>query len=151
LPTVYEVPADVLINRLAEELKVSFPEVNPPPWALFVKTGCHRERNPDNPDWWYVRAASILRKLYVKGPLGVSRLATIYGGRQRRGRKPPHFRKAGRNHIRKILQQLEEAGLVTKLDKKGRVLTSKGRSLLDSLAADILRKLKTSGGLAALA
>lgn len=142
MPTVYEVPAITLINRLAGELKENFPEVNPPPWAAFIKTGCHRERNPDNPDWWFIRAASILRKLYIRGPLGVSRLATIYGGRQRRGRKPPHFRKAGRNHIRKILQQLEAAGLVTKVDKRGRNLTRKGRSLLDSLAAGIIKKAR---------
>jgi len=144
LVTVYDVPADVLIKRLAEELKENFPEVNPPPWAMFVKTGCFKERVPENPDWWYVRAASILRKLYVKGPIGVSRLATEYGGRNRGRRRPPHFRKAGRNHIRKILQQLEKSGLVHKVDKKGRGLTPKAVSFLDSLATEILREYKSS-------
>jgi small subunit ribosomal protein S19e len=143
LVTVYDVPADVLIKRLAEELKENFPEVNPPPWAMFVKTGCFKERVPENPDWWYVRAASILRKLYVKGPIGVSRLATEYGGRKRGRRRPPHFRKAGRNHIRKILQQLEKSGLVHKVDKKGRGLTPKAVSFLDSLATEILREYKS--------
>jgi small subunit ribosomal protein S19e len=27
-----------------------------------------------NPDWWFVRAASMLRKLYLRGPIGVSRM-----------------------------------------------------------------------------
>ena len=142
--TVYDVPADVLIKRLAEELKDNFPELTPPPWAMFVKTGCFKERIPEDPDWWYVRAASILRKLYVKGPLGVSRLATEYGGRKRGERRPPHFRKAGRNHIRKILQQLEKSGLVQKVDKKGRYLSPKAVGFLDSLAADILKKYRSS-------
>lgn len=142
--TVYDVPADILIKRLAEELKENFPEITPPPWAMFVKTGCFKERVPVDPNWWYVRAASILRKLYVKGPLGVSRLATEYGGTKKGRRRPPHFRKAGRNHIRKILQQLEKSGLVHKVDKKGRQLTPKGMSFLDSLAADILKRYKSS-------
>ncbi len=142
--TVYDVPADVLIKRLAEELKDNFPELTPPQWAMFVKTGCFKERIPEDPDWWYVRAASILRKLYVKGPLGVSRLATEYGGRKRGRRRPPHFRKAGRNHIRKILQQLEKSGLVQKVDKKGRHLSPKAVGFLDSLAADILKKYRSS-------
>lgn len=142
--TVYDVPADLLIKRLSEELKENFPEITPPSWVMFAKTGCFKERIPVDPDWWYVRAASILRKLYVKGPLGVSRLATEYGGRKRGRRKPPHFRKAGRNHIRKILQQLEKSGLVHKVDRKGRHLTSKGMSFLDSLAADVLKKYRSS-------
>ncbi|MEM2848799.1 MAG: 30S ribosomal protein S19e [Candidatus Bathyarchaeia archaeon] len=142
--TVYDVPADVLIKRLAEELKENFPEITPPSWVMFAKTGCFKERIPVDPDWWYVRAASILRKLYVKGPLGVSRLATEYGGRKRGRRKPPHFRKAGRNHIRKILQQLEKSGLVHKVDRRGRHLTSKGVSFLDSLAADVLKKHRSN-------
>ncbi|MEM3546099.1 MAG: 30S ribosomal protein S19e [Candidatus Bathyarchaeia archaeon] len=147
--TVYDVPADVLIKRLAEELKENFPEVIPPPWAMFVKTGCFKERVPVDSDWWYVRAASILRKLYIKGPLGVSRLATEYGGRKRGRRRPPHFRKAGRNHIRKILQQLEKSGLVHKVDRKGRHLTSKAVSFLDSLATDIVKRYR--GGVASSA
>ncbi|MBS7611480.1 30S ribosomal protein S19e [Candidatus Bathyarchaeota archaeon] len=142
--TVYDVPADVLIKRLAEELKENFPDITPPMWVMFVKTGCFKERIPVDLDWWYVRAASILRKLYVKGPLGVSRLATEYGGRKRGKRKPPHFRKAGRNHIRKILQQLEKSGLIHKVDRRGRILTSKGVSFLDSLAADVLKKYRSS-------
>jgi len=142
LTTVYDVPADILIDRLSKYLKENVREVRPPEWAAYVKTGSHVERAPHNPDWWYVRAASILRKLYIKGPIGVSRLRKLYGGRKRRGVKPAHFRKAGGSIIRHILQQLEEAGLAEKDGNRGRILTPKGRSLLDAMAARIKRELE---------
>jgi len=142
LTTVYDVPADILIDRLSKYLKENVKEIRPPEWAAYVKTGSHVERAPHNPDWWYVRAASILRKLYIKGPIGVSRLRKLYGGRKRRGVKPAHFRRAGGSIIRHILQQLEEAGLAEKDGNRGRVLTPKGRSLLDAMAARIKRELE---------
>lgn len=61
--TALEVPADRLIEKLAKYLKENVPNVKPPPWSIFAKTACYKERVPENPDWWYVRAASILRKL----------------------------------------------------------------------------------------
>ncbi len=138
--TVRDVPADLLIERLAKYLK-EHKIVNPPHWAMFVKTGSHKERVPDNPDWWYYRAASILRKLYLaEGPIGIETFRVIYGGLKRRGSAPPHFRKAGGCHIRKILQQLEAAGLVQKTPK-GRVLTPQGRALLDRIAWEIFKEL----------
>jgi small subunit ribosomal protein S19e len=142
LTTVYDVPADILIERLARYLKENVKEVRSPEWAAYVKTGSHVERAPHNPDWWYIRAASILRKLYIKGPIGISRLRKEYGGRKRRGAKPAHFRKAGGSIIRHILQQLEEAGLAEREGNRGRVLTPKGRSLLDAMAARIKRDLE---------
>lgn len=142
MPTVYDVPADLLISRLAKYLKENVDEVTAPAWAMFAKTGPHRERPPQNPDWWYVRCASLLRKLYLHGPLGVSRLRTEYGGRQRKGRSPEHSKKAGGSAIRKPLQQLERAGLVEKVDKEGRRLSKEGIKLLDKMAAEILREME---------
>ncbi len=136
-----EVPADLLIKRVAQKLKENYEDVKPPTWAYFVKTGPHKEKPPSDPDWWYVRAASILRKLYKSGePIGVGKFRTIYGGRQNRGVAPEHFRKAGGSIHRKILQQLEKAGLVRKTPK-GRVLSPAGRSLLDKTAKEIMEEL----------
>jgi len=139
---VYDVPADLLIQRLARYLKENVPEVKPPTWALFVKTGSHVERPPQDLDWWYVRCASLLRKLYLNGPIGVSRLRKMYGGRKRRGVRPAHFRRAGGSSIRKPLQQLEEAGLVVKDGNRGRRLSPKGMSLVDMIASQIKRELR---------
>ena len=139
--TALEVPADLLIERVAEKLR-KMPQIRPPAWAYYVKTGAHKERLPDNPDWWYYRAASILRKLYKRGrPVGIERLRTAYGGRVNRGVAPEHFMKGSGSIIRKVLQQLERAGLVRKVRGKGRVLTEQGRSLLDNTAYEIMKEL----------
>ncbi len=141
MTTAYDVPADVLIERLSGYFKESVSEIQPPEWSGYVKTGRHAERAPQNPDWWYVRSASIMRKLYLKGPVGVSRLRKEYGGRRRRGVRPAHFAKAGGNTIRTILQQLEQSGLAQKDGVKGRTVTGKGRSLLDAVSTQIKREL----------
>jgi len=138
--SVKDVPADAFILELSKLIKSEVKSIKPPEWSLWVKTGVSRERPPDDPDWWYKRAASILRKLYLKGPLGVDDLRLMYGGRKDRGVRPEHFYKGSGSIIRKILQQLEEAGLVGKTPM-GRVLTPKGRRLLDKLAASIRKKL----------
>ena len=141
MTTAYDVPADVLIDRLSGYLKENIREIQPPEWSGYVKTGSQAERVPQNPDWWYVRSASILRKLYMNGPVGVSRLRKEYGGRKRRGVRPAHFAKAGGNIIRTVLQQLEQAGLSQKDGIKGRVVSGKGRSLLDAMSTQIKRDL----------
>jgi len=136
------VPADRLIERVAQYLKSEVPQVRPPPWATFVKTGTNREHPPVQEDWWYIRAASILRKLYMRRePVGIESLRVAYGGRKRYGSAPEHFVKGSGSIIRTILQQLEKAGLVEKVEGKGRRLTPKGVSLLDRTASEIFKEL----------
>jgi len=119
------------IELCKRELK-KIKEVKPPEWAKFAKTGVHKKYPPQEDDWWYTRAASILRRIYLDGPIGVSRLRTYYGGRKDRGHKPEHFRKASGNVIRKILQQLESAKLIekNKKGKRGRIISEEGRKFL---------------------
>uniref|UniRef100_A0A7C4I239 Small ribosomal subunit protein eS19 n=1 Tax=Caldiarchaeum subterraneum TaxID=311458 RepID=A0A7C4I239_CALS0 len=133
---VRAVEPEKLINRVAAYLKNN-QVVTPPPWAMFVKTSVAREEPPRNPDWWFVRAASILRKLYLYGPVGVSRMRKFYGGRHRVGMAPPYFAKGGGAIVRKILQQLEKAELVSTVPRKGRALTPKGVKLLEQAAKSI--------------
>ncbi|NPA62742.1 MAG: 30S ribosomal protein S19e [Methanococci archaeon] len=132
--TVYDVPAEKLIQKTAEKLKEL--DINVPEWVDFVKTGVSRERRPEQDDWWYVRCASILRKIYIYGPVGISRLRTAYGGRKNRGHEPEHFYKGSGNIIRKALQELERLGFVEKTPE-GRVITPKGRSFLDNIAKEV--------------
>jgi len=141
MTTAYDVPADVLIGKLSGYIKENIKEVSAPEWAAHVKTGSHVERVPQVPDWWYVRTASLLRKLYMNGPVGVQRLRKEYGGRKRKGDAPAHHRKAGGSIIRTSLQQLEKAGLVDKVEKSGRVVSKKGRSLLDAMSTQIKKDL----------
>jgi len=125
------------IPALAEALK-SVPEFEVPEWANYVKTGVSRERPPAMDDFWYTRAASILRQLYIKGVVGVGKLRTKYGSRKDRGGKPDKFFKSGGKIIRVILQQAESAGLVEKVTRMqfGRRLTQSGRDFLDSIEVE---------------
>jgi len=134
--TPYDVPPDRLIARLKEKLK-GLSEIKPPSWLLFVKTGSHVQRAPSQPDFWYIRCASLLRKAYIKGSIGVNSLRVYYGGRKNRGVARQKFRKAGGSIIRKALQQLEKAGLLEKLKTGGRRITPKGISLLNSLSKEV--------------
>src|SRR3989344_6868545 len=136
--SIYDVDPNELIEKTAEELK-KINEVKPVEWAAYVKTGVHKERPPQREDWWYIRAASILRKLVRYGPIGVSKLRRKYGGSKNRGVKPEHFYKGSGNIIRKILQQLEKAELIknVKEGKKGRILTKKGKEFLNNIASQI--------------
>ena len=136
MKNIFEVSASDLIEEAAKELQAS-KEIKPLEWAKFVKTGMHKERAPVRDDWWYVRAASILRKVLLLGPIGVSKLRTKYGGRKRRGYKKVHFYKGSGNILRKMLQQLEKEGLVKSAQKgihKGKIITPKGISLLNKVA-----------------
>jgi small subunit ribosomal protein S19e len=113
--------------------------VSPPRWAPYVKTGVSKERPPQDPDWWYIRCAALLRKIHLRGALGVSRLRRMYGGRHRMGHRNPHFYPGSGSVIRKALQQLEAAGLIEKT-RKGRVVTEKGRRLLEEMSESILKR-----------
>jgi small subunit ribosomal protein S19e len=142
LPSLYEVPADLFIKRLAAYIKENVGEVTPPGWSITAKTGSHRKQPPQDPDWWYKRCASILRKLYIHGTVGVSRLRGEYGGRNRQGTSREHAGSGGGSSVREPLQQLEQAKFVSKVEKKGRMLTSEGSSLLDKISAEMLKELK---------
>jgi len=136
--TMRDVPSQKLILRVSEELKKN-ENIKPPEWSKFVKTGVSTERPPSQEDWWFIRSAAILRKIYLNGPIGVQRLRTAFGGRRRRGHKPAHHRKAGGKIIRLILQQLEKADYIKKTEKpkKGRVITPKGQKLLSKMASEL--------------
>lgn len=139
---VHEIDAEVFIKTLASRLK-EMPEFSIPDWAKFVKTGVAKARPPEEDDWWYVRAASILRQLYVKGVIGVERLRTKYGSRKKRGMRPEKFFRASGKIIRTILQQATKANLVEHIKEKrvGRRLTKKGKEWLETLASELKTKI----------
>lgn len=137
--SIYDVNPNELIEKVAEELK-NIEAIQPPEWAAFVKTGAHKERPPEDKEWWYKRAAAVLRSISILGPIGVSKLRTKYGGRKNRGVKPDKFKKGSGSVIRKVLQQLDKAELSKFVEKgvhKGRIVTPKGLSLLDKAANKI--------------
>ncbi|MEW5996895.1 MAG: 30S ribosomal protein S19e [Candidatus Micrarchaeota archaeon] len=129
---------DVEPNRLVKEVAGRLREmgIERPAFVGIVKSGAHAERPPEDPDFWFVRCASVMRQAYVNPGTGVQRLRRHYGGRKGRGVKPQKHRPAGGSTIRKAMQALEKAGLMRKA-RKGRELTPKGRALLDKAATAI--------------
>ncbi|MFD1632482.1 30S ribosomal protein S19e [Haloplanus ruber] len=140
--TLYDVPADALIDELADRLADRIEE---PAWVNYAKTGSSKELPPQQDDFWPVRAASLLRKVAVDGPVGVDRLSTAYGDRKQGSTRyrvaAKHTEAGSKKIIRTILQQLEEEDLVSTAQGEGRVATPDGQSLLDEVAADVLEDL----------
>jgi small subunit ribosomal protein S19e len=141
LVTPNDVPVSKFIPKLAKYLKENVEAVAPPTWVSVAKTGTHVQQQPQNPDWWYVRCASILRKTYVHGPIGIEKLRADYGGRSSKGVKPKHATKAGGSVIRKALQQLQAAGYVETVKTRGRKVTPAGRKVLKELAEELSREI----------
>lgn len=139
MTTAYDVPAEKLIASIAEELK-KMDTIQPPEWSGVVKTGIHREKSPGEPDWWHTRVAAVLRKVYIYGPIGTEKLAAHFGGAVDKGAKPYHAWTGSRSIIRLSLQQLETAGLVTNLKKKGRGISPQGQKLLDNASHVIFKE-----------
>jgi small subunit ribosomal protein S19e len=137
---VYDVPAEQFIIKLAGKLK-SEGKIKAPEWTLYVKTGVHKEKAPIQEDWWYHRIAAVLRKVYVKGPIGVSRLSAEFGGKVDRGSKPYKARKGSGSITRTALKQLEEQGYVVVEKGRGRIMSPPGRSLLDNVSYELFKEL----------
>lgn len=137
MATVYDVSGDALVYSAAKDLKEKV-KFKKPDWADYVKTGTNRERAPESPDWWWVRSASILRRVYLE-ETGVQSLRTVYGGRKNRGVKPERFYKGSGKVIREILQEFDSIGFTEKT-LKGRKVTPKGRQFLDKISSKLIKK-----------
>lgn len=133
--TLKDVRAERFIAKYSSHLKVSG-KFEFPHWADYVKTGIGKELAPYDPDWLYVRAASVLRHLYIRPNTGVGALRKVYGCKKRRGVAPNKSSLASGKVIRYILQQFESMGLVTSpsREKRGRMLTKIGQRELDMIA-----------------
>merc|ERR1712134_218499 len=115
--TVKDVDAHEFVRQYAKHLKG---KLTPMENHDLIKTGRFKELSPNDPDWYYVRAASVVRK--------------IYGSTYRKGVRTEHFCKVSGGLIRHICQQLEKAGIVQLYSKGGRQITSAGMRDLDLIA-----------------
>merc|ERR1712098_961700 len=120
-----------------------------PEWVDLVKTNNRKELAPYDEDWFYIRAASMARHMYIRSPVGVSTVKKIYGIRSNNGSSPSHWAAGSGGVGRKALQALEGLKLAEKDPNGGRRLTSQGRRDLDRIAAQL--KAKKAEALAAQA
>ncbi|KAI9597899.1 40S ribosomal protein S19-A [Syncephalis fuscata] len=136
--TVKDVDAQAFVKAYAAHLKRSG-KVELPKWVDLVKTGSYKELAPYESDWFYVRAASIARHIYLRNSVGVGALRKLYGGRVNRGTRPSHHADASGSVQRKALQALEKLGVLEKSPEGGRRITKDGRRDLDRISAQVAR------------
>ncbi len=135
MTTVYDVKASDLVNAAASKLKDM---IKKPEYLNYVKSGADKERPPVDPNFWYIRNASILRQIYLNGPIGISKLRTRYGGRREHVIHAHHHRKAGGSIISDSFKGLEEIKFIKKTNE-GRVITPAGKSFLDKVSTEIAK------------
>ncbi len=137
--TILDVPPSELIEKVAEKLKDD-PYVKPPNWANFIKTASFKKTQPQQSDWWYIRAASVLYQVYRRGPIGLSKLRKVYGGRASGKNRPEKKGIAAGKVIRLIMQQLELSNYLVKT-VKGRKISPRGQKLLNEIAKEIAKEV----------
>merc|ERR1719437_223341 len=130
---VKDVDAERFIVAFAQHLKRQG-RFEIPKWADYVKTAKYKELPPMDPDWLYTRAASMVRKIYIRVGIGMNGFRQIYGGKMRRGVRTNIYAKSSGKIARYILQQLEEMGLVEQDENGGRRITKEGQRELDTVA-----------------
>ncbi|XP_077919323.1 small ribosomal subunit protein eS19 isoform X2 [Halichoerus grypus] len=131
--TVKDVNQQEFVRALAAFLKKSG-KLKVPEWVDTVKLAKHKELAPYDENWFYTRAASTARHLYLRGGAGVGSMTKIYGGRQRNGVMPSHFSRGSKSVARRVLQALEGLKMVEKDQDGGRKLTPQGQRDLDRIA-----------------
>jgi len=136
MANVLDVDGSMLIRKASEKLKSE--GVVAPGYVTFVKSGPSRERVPSDPDFYFVRCASLLRQVYLNGPIGISRMRTKYGTRKLHTIHRHHHKRAGGSVIKDAFDSLEKLKLV-KTTPKGRIITSTGKSFLDKVSNELIK------------
>ncbi|KAF9916792.1 40S ribosomal protein S19 [Lobosporangium transversale] len=108
-----------------------------PKWVDLVKTGTNKELAPYDPDWFYIRAASVARHIYLRRSVGVGALKKLHGGTVNRGSRPSHHVNSSGSIARKVLQALEKINVVEADENGGRKITVDGQRDLDRIAASV--------------
>mmetsp|Transcript_32179 Transcript_32179/g.44115 ORF Transcript_32179/g.44115 Transcript_32179/m.44115 type:complete len:162 (+) Transcript_32179:49-534(+) len=135
---IKDVEASLWIKAFADHLKAQG-QLDIPDFVDYAKTGTSRILPPQDPDWFYVKAAAILRRVYIRPFTGIGGLRKVFGNTWGQSR-PLHFRKASGGVIRHVLHSLEKLKLLAKSDDGGRVITKNARQDCDRIAMKVLGK-----------
>jgi len=135
---VKDVDAFKWIKGFAAHLKTQG-QLEVPEFVDYTKTSSAKTLAPQDPDWYYVRSAAVLRRVYLRPFTGIGGLSKVFGSAYGKSR-PMHFRTAAKGVLRHVLQSLEKLGLLTKSDDGGRVITKAARRDCDRVAMKVLGK-----------
>eukprot|EP00344_Euplotes_crassus_P005072 CAMPEP_0197000044 /NCGR_PEP_ID=MMETSP1380-20130617/5093_1 /TAXON_ID=5936 /ORGANISM="Euplotes crassus, Strain CT5" /LENGTH=145 /DNA_ID=CAMNT_0042417195 /DNA_START=15 /DNA_END=452 /DNA_ORIENTATION=- len=140
--TVKDVSPHEFVKAYAAYLKRAG-KLRAPKWNDIVKLGKHKELAPYDRDWFYTRAASVARHIYLRGGVGIGALTKVYGGSKRNGHRHPRACRGSASVARAALRSLERIGVLEK-DKKngGRKITQEGQRDLDRIATQMMTVTK---------
>lgn len=108
---VRDVSAHDFIKAYAAHLKRTG-GLKVPKSAEYVKTAHFKELAPLDPDWFYVRSASVARQIYLRCNIGVGAMTRKHGGKKRRGSRPNVFARSSGSVDRRAMQALQGLGIV---------------------------------------
>lgn len=133
-----DVPAQDFINAYAQFLQRQG-KLEIPGYVELVKTSAGNELPPQEAEtWFYKRAASAARHIYLRKQVGVGKLNKLYGGAINRGFRPHKHADASGSVNRRVLQALEKIGVLEISPKGGRRISENGQRDLDRIAAQTL-------------
>jgi len=134
--TVRDVPANKWVKAMAQQFKREG-KILVPNCADLVKTSHGRERAPQSVDWYYLRAAAVLRRIYLRPGTGYGGLGKAFGNLKNRGSKPERTFRAAVGPLHWACKSLEGLKLIAKGRGKGRVVTREGRKRADTVAFNV--------------
>ncbi|CAI8509588.1 Protein component of the small (40S) ribosomal subunit [Hanseniaspora opuntiae] len=136
--SVRNVPAQDFINAYAVFLQKQG-KLEVPNYVDIVKTSAGNEMPPQDAEgWFYKRAASVARHIYLRKHVGVGALNKLYGGAKNRGVRPNKHVDASGSINRRVLQALEKIGVLEKSPNGGRRISENGFRDLDRIAGQIV-------------
>ena len=142
--TVRDVHTQRWVKAMASHLKQEG-KLFVPRCSELIKTSHGRERAPQNPDWYYVRCAAVLRAIYLRPGTGYGGLSKRFSNKKNRGSQPEQYQKAARGPLHWCCRSLEGLKLIQKGKTSGRIITKDGRKKVDTVAFNVLIR-RTAGG-----
>ncbi|KAF0852993.1 40S small subunit ribosomal protein eS19 (rpS19) [Andalucia godoyi] len=136
--TVKDVDAQKFIAAYAAHLKKSG-KLEVPKWADLVKTATQKQHGPYDADWFFVRCASIARRIYLQPGLGIKSLNAKYGGAEKIGFHPNRFHAASGSVNRAAIHALEKLKVIEKHGVAGRKVSRDGQKDVDRIAVQIAK------------
>lgn len=133
-----DVSAQDFINAYAQFLQRQG-KLEVPSYVELVKTSAGNELPPQDAEgWFYKRAASVARHIYLRKTVGIGKLNRVYGGSKNRGPKPGKHVDASGSVNRRVVQALEKIGVLELAENGGRKISENGQRDLDRIAAQTL-------------
>ena len=153
--TVKDVPAQKFVQAYAEHLKKT-QKVVPMANAHYIKTANGKELNPESEDWFYMRAAALARRLYIRPGTGIGNLRHVFGSVKRNGHRANKHSRASGKVLRYAVQQLQEADVLMAFNDKRntsvqggfgdasglpRIVTPAGQKEMNEIAKQVFKGL----------